>query len=498
MAKFSNIQLTQHGLDMMINADNSKKVIYTKIGLGDGILTESEDVKTLNALKHEIIKSNISHIQNDSASQITLETVITNNSINDAFYARELGVFAKLGEDGEEILYAYANAKNTCDYIPDKSQPVDELKLKITLVVGNVENVTVEINPSIIFTTLEDCHREIQEHNISNAAHDNLARKDDVYTKIETDNKLKDKADKVHGLHVPQTQTPSNSVFLRNDNTWQTITPDNIGAPMKNGTGATGTWDINISGTAAKLQNWSLQQILDNFLNMWKSSKSYKLGDIAYHKNLPTWARLECVVAGTTDAAISIPNEIKAGQYITDGGVRWIVDDVRDGARVGDIILRPTLRDGYIKANGATVKASEYPRLLTWVQESNMTVTAEQYKTDCSKYVYDAGADTLVLPNVTGRVFQGGEQVKSIEAGLPNITGSIHNIADFSDSADTANLSGALSIIAENSDWIISNTNTSNKIITGLDFDASKSNPIYGASTTVQPPAIKLLPVLKY
>lgn len=233
MAKFSNIQLTQHGLDMMVNADNSKKVIYTKIGLGDGILTESEDVKTLNALKHEIIKSNISHIQNDSASQITLETVITNNSIDDAFYARELGVFAKLGEDGEEVLYAYANAKDTCDYIPDKSQPVDELKLKITLVVGNVENVTVEINPSIVFTTLEDCHREIQEHNISNAAHDNLARKDDVYTKTQTDNKLKEKADKNHGLHVPEKQTPSNSVFLRNDNTWQTITPDNIGAYHK-------------------------------------------------------------------------------------------------------------------------------------------------------------------------------------------------------------------------------------------------------------------------
>ena len=116
---------------------------------------------------------------------------------------------------------------------------------------------------------------------------------------------------------------------------------------------------------------------------------------------------------------------MKAGQLITDGGAVWIVDDVRDGARVGDIIQRPTLRDGYIKANGATVKASEYPRLLAWVQESNMTVTTEQYTQDCSKYVYDSGADTLVLPNMTGRVLMGGETVKSIEAGLPNITGEL-------------------------------------------------------------------------
>ena len=38
------------------------------------------------------------------------------------------------------------------------------------------------------------------------------------------------KANTSHGNHVPTTQTASNKVFLRNDNTWQTITPANIGA----------------------------------------------------------------------------------------------------------------------------------------------------------------------------------------------------------------------------------------------------------------------------
>lgn len=33
-----------------------------------------------------------------------------------------------------------------------------------------------------------------------------------------------------HGNHVPTIQTASNKIFLRNDNTWQTITPANIGA----------------------------------------------------------------------------------------------------------------------------------------------------------------------------------------------------------------------------------------------------------------------------
>lgn len=33
-----------------------------------------------------------------------------------------------------------------------------------------------------------------------------------------------------HGNHVPETQTANNAIFLRNDNTWQTVTPANIGA----------------------------------------------------------------------------------------------------------------------------------------------------------------------------------------------------------------------------------------------------------------------------
>ena len=182
----------------------------------------------------------------------------------------------------------------------------------------------------------------------------------------------------------------------------------------------------------------------------------------------------------------------KAGQLITDGDAVWIIDDVRDGARVGDIILRPTLRDGYIKANGATVKASEYPRLLAWVQESNMTVTAEQYTQDCSKYVYDRMADTLTLPNATGRVLMGGESVKSVEAGLPNITGELTywGGTEFFGS-------GAFSGSGKHDRWGL-NSNGVDKDNNSALFDASKSNPIYGRSDTVQPPSLSLIAQIKY
>lgn len=53
---------------------------------------------------------------------------------------------------------------------------------------------------------------------------------DRYYTESEVDTKLSGKANTSHGNHVPATQTASNKVFLRNDNTWATVTPANIGA----------------------------------------------------------------------------------------------------------------------------------------------------------------------------------------------------------------------------------------------------------------------------
>ena len=195
----------------------------------------------------------------------------------------------------------------------------------------------------------------------------------------------------------------------------------------------------------------------------------------------------------------------KAGQLIEDGDAVWIVDDVRDGARVGDIILRPTLRDGYIKANGATVKASEYPRLLAWVQEAGMTVTAEQYAQDCSKYVYDSAQDKLTLPNAIGRVLQGGERTKSVEAGLPNIEIRYRDRVytyewEWQQGQENKILEDKrkqVTLAVKDGQYSYGGGNGS--VYGGIvSIDASKSNPIYGASATVQPPALTMIAQIKY
>ena len=229
---------------------------------------------------------------------------------------------------------------------------------------------------------------------------------------------------------------------------------------------------------------------------MRKNSTAYAVGDIAYMTTLPSWARLECVKDGTTAATEpSVSSITSAGVLLTDGTCKWIVDDVRDGSRVGDIIIRPTLRDGFVKANGATLKASEYPRLLRYAQDNGLTVTAAVYATDCSKYVYDSTADTLIVPNMIGRVLQGGDTVKSVNAGLPNIIGEF----SFSDSWCPPNPVGSGSFVVQGSgSAYMTRTGIDVNEANGFSFDASKSNAIYGRADTVQPSAIYLIPQIKY
>ncbi|AXB82003.1 phage tail fiber protein [Megasphaera hexanoica] len=233
--------------------------------------------------------------------------------------------------------------------------------------------------------------------------------------------------------------------------------------------------------------------------NMLKRNKAYSIGDIAYSFYIPSWARLECVKAGTTGTTVppALGATYIAGQYITDGTAIFILDDVRDGNRVGDIVLKPTLNDGYIKANGATVKASEYPRLLKFAQDNSLCVSdSEWMDNSATKYVYDASADTLKVPNAMGRVLQGEDTLITKNAGLPNLRGSF-NAKQTNPESEGGWVDGRLF----SKGWHMgypagsgTQTHAGGEII----FNASGYSAIYGSSDTVQPPACCLIAQIKY
>ncbi len=174
---------------------------------------------------------------------------------------------------------------------------------------------------------------------------------------------------------------------------------------------------------------------------------------------------------------------------------------VEDGTPVGRLVFDYVLRDGYVKANGATVVEAtvDYPRLVTFIREHSELLTND-IDANPELYAYNWADDTLTLPNLMDRVLQGGDSVVSVNAGLPNITAQYPHfggtVKDNNGGTDVFGGAMFIDIKLPAVSPYMSYTSISNG--NRAAFDASRSNAIYGASTTVQPPAIKLIPQIRY
>lgn len=166
----------------------------------------------------------------------------------------------------------------------------------------------------------------------------------------------------------------------------------------------------------------------------------YTVGDIAYDRGIPSWARLECVKAGVTgNGRLTGGDQIPAGKLIQDGSVVWIVDDIRDGMRVGDIILRPTLRKGYIKANGATVQRVDYPRLVAYIEENGLwTGNPGIYQ---GLYGKGDGSTTMVMPDFRGNFVRALDEGRGIDPERALGSGQKGSLVISDDNVDIVSLS---------------------------------------------------------
>lgn len=144
---------------------------------------------------------------------------------------------------------------------------------------------------------------------------------------------------------------------------------------------------------------------------------------------------------------------------------------------------------GCLPCDGAAVSRTTYVNL---------------FKNIGTLYGKGNGSTTFNLPDLRGKFIQGewnNNNPGSVkEAGLPNITGGAA-VADNGISSYwlIGNLWGALAAEKRSVNRYL-NTNTGNwqQEVAGFNINASRSNSIYGKSSTVQPPAVTLRYCIKY
>ena len=140
-----------------------------------------------------------------------------------------------------------------------------------------------------------------------------------------------------------------------------------------------------------------------------------------------------------------------------------------------------TIPAGWLLCDGSAVSRTDYAKLFSAIGTT---------------WGAGDGSTTFNLPNSIGRFAEGAATSGSYKsAGLPNITG--HTVIG---THDDWGQSGAFGLAYPGSiTGVYTPTTLSLKMIDcGLRSTASKSNSIYGASTTVQPPSFTTRYIIKY
>ena len=199
-------------------------------------------------------------------------------------------------------------------------------------------------------------------------------------------------------------------------------------------------------------------------------------------------ATAEQAKAGTDDIHPMTPAKTKAA-----------IEALVEGIAVGDVVYRPFLMEGYVKANGATVNRADYPNLVAYANSHSLWTSNPS--SEPWKYGQGNGSTTMVLPDYRNRVIQGGDITAVLQAGLPNISGSFSVRATTGENrAVILSASGALQTVLTPNDTVNPVMQVGNEFpgISQVTFNASYSSNVYGKSSTVQPPAISLIPQIKF
>lgn len=165
MAKYPAVITTMAGTNATAEANASKQaLIFTKVVIGAGDPPAS--IARATGLADKRLELPITKSTKSGDGQFTVQASLSNTNLETGFYAREIGLMAKVGESGREVLFSYTNGGSYVDYIPDKTTPMDSYIFTITTVIGNAEKVQAIVKDNG-YATIHD----LEGHNKSTNAH---------------------------------------------------------------------------------------------------------------------------------------------------------------------------------------------------------------------------------------------------------------------------------------------------------------------------------------
>lgn len=161
--------LTNKGRQLQAKAQAGAPLVYTRMAVGSGTLS-GQSLEDMSSLITPVKDLTISRLKRPPGStRALIGATLTNQDVTTGFYLREVGIFATDPDIGE-ILYMYANAGSTADYITPKGDGVIEKAINMNVFVGAALSITANIDESLVYVTKDELNEAIAGITIPDAS----------------------------------------------------------------------------------------------------------------------------------------------------------------------------------------------------------------------------------------------------------------------------------------------------------------------------------------
>lgn len=179
MSAFYDNNVTDVGRLLLGDVQMGASFVPTKIVIGKGYLPQGKTTRTMTDVADVVKELALNKATKNPDGDAIFGAIFSNEDIQEAFYYRELGLYAKgvyynqsggVERETAEVLYSYGNAGENAELIPAYSTgSVVERQLDLLVYIGNDTEVKLEIETGLYVTipvfndTVERLEKDIEE-----------------------------------------------------------------------------------------------------------------------------------------------------------------------------------------------------------------------------------------------------------------------------------------------------------------------------------------------
>ncbi|MGL5277786.1 MAG: SGNH/GDSL hydrolase family protein [Cetobacterium sp.] len=156
-----NLTNTLAGLAAIQRAMAGEDILFTKLEIGDGVLTNT-DVSGMTGLVNKTKEYVLGAVKAEDSEIVRLRSNISNAGVTQDLIIREYGIYAKFGNE-QEFLFAYLNVGDLTTPLPNQTIGRYELNRDFVLYIGNSTHVDFTSNGNLVYVAVNQYKNDMSK-----------------------------------------------------------------------------------------------------------------------------------------------------------------------------------------------------------------------------------------------------------------------------------------------------------------------------------------------